>query len=208
MSKFVLIHGFAIGLTTPIFRPPFGPSAGFYAFDKTVESGEAVVFPWGIERQVNLFQILNPFFLANHYEDEKFLAQARETRERLRAFLEREQPEIIVCHSMGCFLLNKYLENFTLPKSVRAIVFSQSDDIISPPPLTPSTPSSLSTHNLYCPWDPTLLISSIYNKKWRAGLRPARQKGVWDIFFPLVLPFNFHTSGLRDKKLVKFVQQI
>jgi len=200
MSKIVLIHGYAVDLTTPFFRSPFGPSASFSAFDEIVTSKEAVVFPWGIERQVNLFQILNPFFLINHYEDEKFLAQARETHERLREFLEHEQPEIIICHSLGCFLLNNYLKNFTLLKSVRAIVVSQSDDTVFP--------TSISVHNLYCPWDPTLIVSSIYNKKWRAGLRPARQNNVRDIFFPLYLPINLHTSAIRDKKLIKLVNNL
>ncbi|MFA6132340.1 MAG: hypothetical protein WC702_04780 [Patescibacteria group bacterium] len=211
MPKIVLIHGFAAGLTAPFIRPPFGPSASFEAFKELVEKGEAVSFPWGIEQQVNPLKLLNPLFLLGHYEKERALAQARETHERLKTFLEQIQPEKIICHSMGCFLLNNYLENFSLPKSVKAIVFSQSDDTDFPFPSSsssPSNPSSPFIHNLYCPWDPTLWVSCLYHKKQRAGLWPARQTSVKNVFVPLVRPINFHTNTICDPWLVDYVSKL
>jgi hypothetical protein len=204
VSKTILIHGFAVGLTTPIFRPGFGVSAGFSAWKKPIAAGEAAVFYWGINRQVNLWQILNPFFLRDHYEDEKILAQATETFERLKVFLEQARPTKIVCHSMGGFLLNQYCKKFSLPSSVQKIFLVQGDLSIKDKINFPV--DNLSVYNIFCPWDPTLLISWIYNRVWRVGLGPIKVAGVQNIFFPLWRPINFHTSGLRDDKLVKLIE--
>lgn len=208
VSKVVLIHGYGSHLTTPLFRPTFGPCSVFTAFREMIKNKEAAVFHWGLKRHVNLFQILNHLFLINHYEDEKLLAQSHETHKQLQNFFEQKKPEIIVCHSMGCFLLNNYLKNFVLPKSVRIVIFSQSDDIVFPKISESLNSCNFLIQNLYPPWDPTLLFSSIYNKKWRAGLRPTRQNKIKNIFFPLRLPVNLHTSAVRDRRLVDYVNKL
>jgi len=206
VAKTVLIPGFAVGLTTPIFRPGFGVSAGFSAWKKPITAGEAAVFYWGINRQVNLWQILNPFFLRDHYEDEKILAQATETFERLRVFLEQAQPTKIVCHSMGGFLLNQYCKKFSLPSSVKKIFLVQSDLSIKDKINFPV--DDLSVYNIFCPWDPTLLISWLYNRVWRVGLGPIKVKGFKNISFPLFRPLNLHTSSIRDPGLVSLIEKI
>lgn len=258
MSKTLLIHGFAIGLTAPFIRRPFGPSAGFSAWDKQVIDEEitylgvkgrlgvigakvrnfflrkifnflalkapkrlnalmsletsksddsgSVVFHWGITRRVNPFRLFDPFLWRDHYEDEKFLAQAAETFERLQIFLEKEKPAVIVCHSMGCFLLNEFCKNFVLPTSVRTIVLIQSD-LSTKEPLNFLT-KDLSIYNVYCPWDSTLLLSAIYNRSWRVGLGSVKIEGVKNIFFPLFRSVNLHMSSIRDSRLVELVDSI
>jgi len=200
MSKIFLIHGFAVGLTAPIFRCGFGISAGFRIFEDLILKKEAVVFRWGIDSRVNPFRFLNPFFLLNYYEDEKFLAQAFETHKRLEEFLEKEKPEVIVCHSMGCFLLNEYLKNNQLPSSVRTIVFNQADIAKNE-----EIKIELPVYNFYCPWDPTLIASSIYNRAWRGGLGQLKKENVKNVLFPLWCLPNLHVSAIRDERFVRHI---
>lgn len=206
MSKTILIHGFAIGLTSPIFRSGFGVEAGFFAWRKQITTGEAVIFPWGIFRRVNFFQLINPLFLLNHYEDEKFLAQANETFERLKIFLEQTQPTKIICHSMGCFLLNEYCKKNLLPKSVKVVILLQSD--LSSQDQINFSLKNLSVYNFYCPWDPTLLVSAIYNRVWRSGLSSLKTQDVKNIFYPLFRPINLHMNSFKDYKLAKHIDSL
>lgn len=203
MSKIVLLHGFAVHLTAPIVRPPFGPSASMSAFDHLVSTGEATVFPWGITRNVQPWQLMNPFLLHQLYRDEDTLTRSLKLQSDLQIFLVVEKPSVIVCHSMGCVLLQQYLEKFSLPSSVIAIVLIQSDL-----PETVSLRTDISIYHLYCPWDPTLLLSSITNKHLRAGLCKSKHTGTKNILFPLITLPNLHTSSIRGKKLIEFIDSI
>lgn len=203
MSRIVLLHGFAVHLTAPVVRPPFGPSASMSAFDNLVSTGEAKVFPWGIERKVSPIELLRPSIIQKLYKEELDLIHTDELQTNLKLFLEQEQPETIVCHSMGCKLLQLHLENFTLPSSVKSIVIIQSDL-----PLDTSYNTSIPIHHLYCPWDPTLLLSSLANKSIRAGLLTHKQSNVHNVLFPLFRLSNLHTSSIRDKKLLDFINSL
>ena len=203
MSKIVLLHGFAVGLSSPIVRPPFGPSASMTAFNHLISTNEASVFPWGVEYRVQPWQLLNPLLLRTLYKKEKSLVCSEILQTQLQKFLEKECPTVIVCHSMGCLLLKMYLERFKLPTSVKSIILIQSDL-----PAKVSLNASVSIHHLFCPWDPTLLLSSIVNRHLRAGLCASKRKDVNNILFPLTLPWNLHTSSIRDKKLIAFIDSL
>lgn len=200
MAKMVLVHGFGIGITAPFFRPGFGNHAGFAAFKKLIACGEAVVFSWGIKKPVGLWQILNPFFWRGIYEKEKILSQVVTTHQQFCEFLFHEQPEIIVAHSMGCYLLNEYLNKNFLPPSVKKIVFVQAD-LSNKIKLNFSLPIL----NLYCPWDPTLWLSVLYNRAWRGGLSPINNSLVKNVFLPLWRLPNLHNGILRTRHLKKIV---
>lgn len=203
MAKIVLLHGFAVGLTSPVVRRPFGPGASFEVFNKAVEGGEAAVFSWGDKQQVGLFRLINPLFLRRFYQKEKKLAQDIETQKALNNFLIHEQPEIIISHSMGSFLLSKFLQKFSLPKSVRLLIFIQAD-VSEKTGVSPG----VRILNLYCPWDPTLLVSTVLNHGWRWGLKKIKQENIENILFPLWRPPNLHTSSIRDKKLLELISQL
>lgn len=203
MSRIVLLHGFAVHLTAPVVRPPFGPSASMSAFDNLVSTGEARVFPWGIERKVSPVELLRPSVIQKLYKEELDLIHTDELQTNLKLFLEQEQPETIVCHSMGCELLQLHLENFNLPPSVKSIVVIQSDL-----PIGTSFRTSVPIHHLYCPWDPTLILSSVTNKSIRAGLLTHKQSNAKNVLFPLVRLSNLHTSSIRDKKLLDFINSL
>ncbi|MEY4722895.1 MAG: hypothetical protein RLZZ324_408, partial [Candidatus Parcubacteria bacterium] len=180
MTTIALIHGYAVGLTAGKIRPGLGASAGFFAFDGDVRDGTASVFRWGLERDVRPWNLCNPAFILRYYFTERAMAVAARTHADLRAYLERGRPTVIVAHSMGTLLLRSYAKSNPLPASVRAIVFVQSDlawddDVDMGVPIT----------NAYCPWDPTLLASSITHLKLRAGLRPMRSAKVTNVMLPL-----------------------
>ena len=203
MSKIVLLHGFAVGLTAPIVRSPFGPSASMSAFDKQVKTGDATVFPWGIRLSVQPWELLSLSQMYTLYRDEFDLIHSETLHEQLKQFLDQQQPAVIVCHSMGCTLLQLYLERHTLPSSVKSIILIQSDQSTHVPFRT-----TAQIYHLYCPWDPTLLLSSIANRSIRAGLKKSKQPHVINILFPLTRLPNLHTSSIRDKKLVALVDSI
>jgi hypothetical protein len=203
MSRIVLLHGFAVHLSSPVIRPPFGPSASMSAFDNLVSTGEAKVFPWGIERNVSLIKLLHPSTIQNLYKEELNLIHSKKLQTDLKLFLEQEQPETIVCHSMGCELLQRHLNTFTLPASVKSIVTIQSDL-----PVGTSFHTSVPIHHLYCPWDPTLILSSIVNNSLRAGLLSSKYSNGRNMLFPLVRLSNLHTSSIRDKKMIDFINSL
>lgn len=203
MSRIVLLHGFAVHLTAPVVRPPFGPSASLSAFNDLVATSEAKVFPWGIKREVSPIALLNPRLIRKLYQDELTLVHSNALQTELDQFLKQEKPSTIVCHSMGCILLQSHIQNFPLPSYVKSIVLIQSD-------LPESVPlhTNIPVHHLYCPWDPTLILSSITNKSLRAGLLSSTHPNTTNILFPLVRLPNLHTSSIRDKKLIALIDSI
>lgn len=202
MSRIVLIHGFATGIQYSVFRSARGTDAGFSAFAPDVARGEAKAFRWDIKEKASFFQSINPLYAWDIYRRELAIAQEIETRQSLSEFLLQEEPEVIVCHSMGTLLFFGYLENHKLPASVRRVIFNQADihasDITLPLDIEERIRAGeLLFLNTYCPWDPSLLCSRILNGS-RAGLAGMRHSLVRNHFIPLVKPINLHMSAIRS----------
>ncbi len=84
---------------------------------------------------------------------------------KLKEFFSHNNPEIVMCHSMGCQFLANYLQTNLLPSSVRKIILLQGDT------------SRLTQFNTtvpiissYCYWDYTLWVSVILNRYLPIGL--------------------------------------
>lgn len=199
MAKYALIHGYAVGLHVPRLRPPLGANAGFSGFDAEIAAGNATVFRWDIPHVVPMEQRIDVRPYLSLYERERALVSDDATHARLTSSLHAEQPEIIVAHSMGCALLWEHLHRHPLPASVRRVVFVQADLVTAPGPLPAMSAELL---NLYCPWDPALLVSVLYHRRGRAGLTGLHVLGVRNELFPLWKPWNLHTSSIRDPRLV------
>lgn len=205
MSRIVLIHGFATGIRYSVFRPAHGADAGFSAFRSDIESGEVVAFRWDIKEEASFFQTLNPFYSWGVYRQERAIAEDVNTYRRLGEFLSREQPEIIVCHSMGCFLFFEYLKRERLPASVKHIVFNQADlpcfglefssDVVKR-----VHSGDLLITNMFCFWDPTLWCAVLLKRSLLAGLIGLRSPLIQNKFFPLLKPINLHTAAIRSKR--------
>lgn len=205
MSRIVLIHGFATGIDYSVFRPAYGEDAGFLAFRSDIESGNAKAFRWDLKESASFFQSLNPFYTWSIYRREKRVASDVETYHRLHDFLTREQPEILICHSMGCFLFLEYLKHEKLPTSVRRVVLNQADIPAGSMTLPHAIKDRVQTGtlhfiNTFCFWDPTLWLSAIMSVSIKAGLIGLKNPFVQNRLFPLYRPWNLHMSALRDAR--------
>jgi pimeloyl-ACP methyl ester carboxylesterase len=203
MSAIALIHGYAVRLTSPVVRRGFGDTAGLRAFAEDLRSGSAAVFRWGLAREVPWWALLDPIAQYRFYRAELATALSVATQARLQEFLERERPTVIVAHSMGATLLHAYARAHSLPPSVRAVVMVQADL-----PWHADLSVFPAVFNLYCPWDPTLLASSLLSWRRRAGTGPLPGRNVTNRLLPAYLLPNLHTSALRDRRLRQFVIQL
>jgi hypothetical protein len=202
--KTLLIHGYATKLHASIFRKPLPEHEGFIGLQNEIKNGEIDVFHWGIDRPLSFVQSINPFSYLTLYRDEERLAESLELQQKLFTMITSSGTKRIICHSMGCRLLLNMINAIGLPSSVRSIVFLQADiDADSELP----TPISYSLENFFCPWDPSLITSSMLHWNLRVGLRAWKHKNVKNSFFPLLRPINLHISPLRNRRFAKFLLQ-
>lgn len=203
MSRLVLIPGFATNISYGS-RLRLGGFAGFRAFAPLIKEGTATVFRWGVQTSVSRWQSLNPLFFLSLYRQEREMITTRSLQASLARFLEQEQPETIVCHSLGTWFLLRTMSSFSLPSSVQRIIFNQSDTPVS---FLASATDRLTVPllNVYCPWDPSLLVSWLLSGTRRVGLCRVSHPRIQNRLFPLWRPFNVHLSALRDQKFVDVV---
>jgi hypothetical protein len=199
MPSLALIPGFATDTHFSGFRGPWGPDGGFRAFRSLVENGDATVFRWGLRKHATFFDSFSPWFAWRLYREERQLTEQAETLRRLSAWLEHEQPHTIVCHSLGCRLFVRALKMHGAPASLRRIVFNQADLSIDELVDATSAAPTLQFVNTYCPWDASLLCSSVLNGGWRVGLRATPIPSIQNRFFPLWRFPNLHMSAIRDE---------
>lgn len=210
MARILLLHGYGVGVTYPFFRPALGAHAGFDAFGPQIDAGEAVVFRWDMAARISGLNLLNPFAYLKLYRDEFALAVSESLQIRLKKMFETEQPETVICHSMGAMLLLTYIQQHGLPESVRRIIFSQADiDANYPLPLVLRarlTAGSLRLDNYHSWQDQALWSSAFLHRTMRAGLFGLRDPLVQNHFFALKHGPNWHTSAICDPDLVKQIQ--
>lgn len=213
MIKTVLIHGYATGLEVLPIRERLGEDAGFLAFREQIARGETRVFRWSVSRRVPLHEAASAQPYHSLYEEERARTKDPSIHAELDQYLQTHQPKTIVCHSLGCVLFWDYLEKGRLPISLKNVVFVQADLPARPKPLpTDIVPlfssGAIGLHNLSCPWDPTLLLSSAVHHQLRAGLIGLRVPHAQNRRFPLWRPWNLHTSSIRDPKLIEWIARL
>lgn len=196
MTHVVLIPGYATELTLNGIYSARNTDAGFSAFLPLVRSGRAVAFRWGIARTLTFISAITVFPAWALYRDETHHATSKKTQYALADFLSVHNPKTIVAHSLGAHLLLAYCRTRRLPKSVTRIILCQAD---TPPDAYRKFPDVEVLH-VYCPWDPSLFLSSLLHGSIRAGLK--KIPGVHSVLIPLWRPSNLHTSSIRDHRLV------
>jgi|GEM_PF-1243457 len=214
MPDVLLIHGYATDLHAGAFRSPKGADAGFVAFRPWLELGRAAVFRWSIPRDItDPRHLIDPRQYVQLYEDERRLAlQSNELHVALKETFAHGGIRTVVAHSMGCALMLEHIHRHGMPKGLERIVFFQAD-IGEAEPLPDALREAIDHAraqliNAYCPWDTTLLASAIYHKGTpRVGLLGYKDPHVINRFFPLLKPFMFHTSPLRDPRALAFVER-
>lgn len=195
MARIVLLHGFATGLDVSVFRPARGTDAGFLGFADLIGKGIATPFRWDERESLSFWKSLSPLTYLTVYRREAESIRSERTLASLETFLNAERPCVIVCHSMGCALLLSYLSDRRLPASVRHVVFIQAD--VPRGAALPET-ANVTWHNLFCPWDPTLLLSALYHRTIRAGQLGLTDQRAANRFVALWRRANLHTASISD----------
>jgi hypothetical protein len=215
-KKLLLIHGYGQSYLKSLLGR-FGlnitlKSYSFKAFRQLIEKGNAKVFVWHHEIESEIFQYFNPFYVyKNLYITEKEKSVSTDIQKQLTFELQSQKPEIIVCHSLGCYLLLNYLDKYNLPASVKKIFLVQGDfstnySLTNPDLIKKLENKELEIINCYCPWDPILHISKLTSVSYRpAGVYGFKNELVTNKLFPLYKAINLHNSSIEDKNLVKFI---
>jgi hypothetical protein len=198
MKDIALIHGYATELSIPGIRKPLGSLGGFSGWTHLVAANRATVFHWGIPHTIPLIHLLVPQDTYSLYKQELRVASSVETTDQLAKWLQTTQPKTIVCHSMGCHLLLETLHRNPCASSVQKIVFLQAD---IPAQTVLPVLKNIRLENRYCPWDPTLWLSSLVHNKIRAGLVGLTDTQAHNILTPLWRLPNLHMSSMRSKRL-------
>lgn len=196
----VLVHGYAGETRVPIFRSPLDETAGFLGLRSLVESGEAHVFAWGVPRDLTLAEAFNPATFKSIYENEQEIVMQEEAQKCLYTFLERHKAITVVGHSLGARYIYEMAKHIGVPNCVQRVVWVQGgvDASLNFQGLFPELV------NLYCPWDPTLLLSALFfHQSFRAGLCPIR--GAKNHLFPLWRLPNLHTSSQKSPQLKRWL---
>jgi hypothetical protein len=211
MSKIVLIHGNAVGIKFHNIRDRETKYGSFSIFKPLVDAGQAVLYGWHfVNEEFDLFQSLNPFEFRRQYFTEKKYCSSNQAWQKLDEFLNAEQPEKIVCHSMGCYLLLLTLNSQGLPTSVKSVYLAQGDfdrnfKITNSTVLDRLASGDLKIYNYYCPWDQMLALSVGVNGKAPGGLAGAKEKYFINKLFTKTETTNFHHATICSDE---FLQEV
>ena len=202
----LLIHGYAVQLQT-WFRRKKNTYADFNIFGSEIRRGVVKLFWWSAPYSISF---LKTFWLGSYFKlywDERKRASSIAVLEKLHQYLLAESTEVIACHSMGCFLLLNYVKKFGLPKSVRKVVFIQSDcnkkDVLDSGILN----STIEFVNVYQPFDISLWVSSLVHGSIRLGLTQLTLPKVTNHYLLSLKDKNLHIAALSDPRLKKFLLQ-
>lgn len=200
MSRAVLIHGYGANIDSPFHK--INPELDFQAFERHIKEDKAKIYIWCENTiRLGLLESFNPFIYQKIYRQDKTKATSDENFQKLHDFLIQEQPEILVCHSLGCHMILSYLEHYQLPGSVKKVFLIQADI-----PHNRKIPQIHATiYNVFCYWDVTLVLSMVVNLYIPAGLIGLKNCQN-NIFFPLYKRPNLHLSSIGDKNLLKTLE--
>jgi hypothetical protein len=213
--KYLLIHGFGTKVNYDLGVWKYPPTEDFLAWKDDIKSGNAKIFSWGILQSKSWKNIFNPIPYWELYKSEKSLANNKYMLLELDRVIKETNPKVIVCHSMGCYLLESYCGSFDLSKSVGKIVFSQGDVRCIPnieQQLTKNT--ELKLENYFCGWDQALISSVIVNMTRPSGLfgldiKQKFRNQIQNIFWSLGnLHKNCHVDGINNPKFKKQIEVI
>ena len=210
--KIGLIPGFATEAAFSIFREALDDDAGFNAFRGEIIRGDVKIFRWGIRRYVPFRDLIQVLPVLRLYREEERRALSKEWQEKLYQFLYESQIETVICHSLGSRFLFDMINTLGLPKNVRKIIFVQADidqkqRIQDTSVLKRINQQDLVLMNIYCPWDQSLLASSLLQRKTRFGMRKVHHSSIQNLFLPLTTFPNLHTSSMKSERLKQIAHQ-
>ncbi len=212
-TRIVFIHGTFCGCEFTGFQDDCKSDGGFISLRPFILNKQAKLFYWArIEKKYNFLQSCNPFVLSGIFRSELDYIQTREAVYNLHVFLENEQPDIVVAHSLGCHYLLNMINEYSLPKSVTSIYtllseFPYKKQLVDVNTLENLKNNELSWDNYHCFYDPTLISSMFISGQIPAGLRKWRQPFVKNHLYFEIPSGNPHTHILRNRKFVNKFKQ-
>lgn len=198
MSSTLFIHGFCSEVCIPSLGIRTCAGSEFDVFRK--DRSNTHVFTWALSTNLSFWEAVNPVSYLELYKNELFLSTSPTVLQGLHLKIQEVQPSVMFAHSMGCLLLLFYIEQYSIPTSVKRIIFVQADipEILSKKVEAKLSNRNIKIENFYCPWDQALLASTLYHFQKRAGVSGVRSKQVINNFYPLIKLWNLHTAGLRS----------
>jgi hypothetical protein len=200
MARIILIHGALQGLKSNSDK-----RGGYLAYKTMLDSKEAVIYWWAIEKAFSHLQWMNPFQYITVYQKEKQLVRSPQQVNLIADYIQNQQPEMLIAHSRGTELVTHYLNTHLLPTSVKRIIFlfggvSRNSLSINNQLQKRIKNQDLKIINYYCPWDTVLLFTSTFiNRCIPAGLFGIDNKFVKNKFYPLYIGINIHMAILKDE---------
>lgn len=206
MKKIILIHGYGIGLNAPPFCKSYGQNVGFEAFDEDIRNKTAIPFRWTLEKTMPFPESLNIFEHINFYNQEKRLTRNANIHYQLDQLLHQENPDLILCHSLGSVLFLNYAQNYQFPSTIKHLIFVQADlshktTQFSAQIKEMQNNNQLKITNYYCPYDQALLVTPILDGYIPAGLVGISYPKINNILFPLYGRTNLHASSICNPRL-------
>jgi hypothetical protein len=207
-----LIHGYGVGASYNILgyktKPAKFNHSGFIAYP------DAYVFNWFTEKNFGFLETVNLLSHYRLYKYEQKIANSKSLQARLNKELELKNPETIICHSMGCFLLLEYFRSYKPCSNLKRVILLQGDYSSSynlPKSLTES--KQIEIFNFYNWLDQALFQSSVLSLNLKAGqigwkslekeknnviiLQQVTRKNILNKIS--LWPKNYHTQILKQK---------
>jgi hypothetical protein len=204
----VLIPGFGTGLNSKILKERY-KNGGFFIFDDMIAAHKAVVFKWTDIFDLGWKESLHIPLWVQYYWADREKVSKNETLYNLAEFIHHHKPNTIVAHSLGTELFWECTKLYPLPKSVKKVVFVQSDlvhEVDQDHPLSVAARNKdIEFINVFCPADPNLLLSSFLHTKPRAGLLGLDLAGCRNILLPWLWSINIHSAPLSHPWFKKVV---
>ena len=200
--QYFLIHGY--GKALDIQEPNIPENGGFYIFDNEITKRQAYPYIWAETVQRNFLTPYNLIAQIQLYYRERYKAEDIREHQKLNQALSSQKPKIIIAHSSGARLLVKYLATYTLPKSVKQIIFVQADISKTELQVNP-IPAQIQFTNFWCYWDPALITSMLLNRYIPIGLYPPEPQ--YSQFYPLYKLPNPHQNIWKDHKFKQIIAQ-
>lgn len=211
MANIVLIHGYGVGLSPS--KHPLEDLLGFAGFYDLLLRKKVAVFAWHQEENHSPLYFFNPRNHYQVYQKEKSAATSGTVFKSLEAFLQKEQPVTLVCHSLGALLLLTYINHHKLPDSVKKVVLVQADvpadlSLVTREKSLRELTAAREVLNVYCPWDPALITSKVLHKYNPAGLTKISTPQIKNKMIPLFGHWNLHTATIMQKQFAQFVASL
>lgn len=201
--KVLLISGFATELKIPLLSRDLSRYRGFNFLSpsSSLDPSDFLdinFFRWGEVINFSLLDSLNLIAWLSLFKREQKMTDEKDLQNALAKEIIAGKYDIIVCHSLGARLFLNTLKNFVLPCS--KVYFIQACVNIDK-----ALPSSSNLRgcitNIYCPWDPSLIINTIVSLEVASGL--FKSKNTKNKFWPLYKTANLHVSSINDQNLLR-----